>query len=177
MNKQGLSWKMQLKKLIDDTVRTSESFTDFIIQLRSKNITVKYEPYKKKDGMILAYKMEGQKNFIYSETLGKFYTEEGLTERIERSVGRRNMTRTERRQERILNDDGKLKRLIDVDSLEGIALQTWARNENRKINMQTIIELHSKGFSCASELFDHTHELRSEIDRFSHYYEDLKNTE
>ena len=43
MDKQGTSWKSQLKKTIDETIRNVDSFEDFIFALKEQNITVKYE--------------------------------------------------------------------------------------------------------------------------------------
>ncbi len=175
MEKQGTSWKSQLKKIIDETIRNVDSFDEFISALRGQNITVRYEPYKTKEGMILAFKMNGQKNFIYSQKLGKYYLENKIKDRIERSVTRRNMTRTERRQERILSDNGELKKLYNVEDMDSIGLQKWAKKENRKIQMQTLIELHKKGFSSTYEFDDYRKKLQNVISENTEYYAHLKN--
>ena len=174
MEKQGTSWKSQLKKTIDETIRNVDSFEDFIFALKEQNITVRYEPYKTKEGMILAFKMNGQKNYIYSQKLGKYYLENKIKDRIERSVTRRNMTRTERRQEHILNDNGELKRLYNVENMDSIGLQKWAKKENRKIQMQTLIELHKKGFSSTYEFEDYREKLQQIISDNTEYYANLK---
>ena len=174
MNKQGMSWKSQLKAIIDDTIRKSDNFSDYLTKMRNQNISVRYEPYKTKEGMILAYKQEGQKNFIYSKKLGKFYSERAIKERIERCVKRRDMTSTERRQKRILNDDGKLKKLYDVESYSEKGLREWAKNENRKIKMQTLVTLHKNGFSSAYELNLYCEDLKKTIDDNSNKYTDVK---
>ena len=174
MNNQGLSWKTQLKRCIDNTIKIADNFDSFIEQMRSQDITVRYEPYKTKDGMIIAFKMPEQKHFIYSKTLGKFYSEESISDRIERSVKRRNMTSNERRQQRILNDDGELKRLYDVSDMNDIGLQKWAENENRKIKMQTLNVLHEKGFSSYLELELYREKLMDSIERNSDSYAELK---
>ena len=174
MSKQGKSWKEQLKAIIDDTIRKSDNFSDYLTKMRNQNVIVRYEPYKTKEGMILAYKQQGQKNFIYSKKLGKFYSERAIKERIERCVKRRDMTSTERRQERILNDDGKLKKLYDVESYNEKGLREWAKNENRKIKMQTLVTLHKKGFSSAYELNLYCEDLKKTIDDNSNKYTDVK---
>ena len=173
MDKSGKSWKSKLKYIIDETIRSADDFDGFLEQIQSQNITVKYEPYKTKDGMILAFKMDGQKNFIYSQKLGKYYHENTIKERIERCVRRRGMSKTERRMERILNDDGKLKRLYDVDSMDGEYLKLWAKKENRQIKMSTLIELRQRGFMTADQLFDYTDELREKIAKNDFYYKDM----
>ena len=174
IERQGLSWKTQLKRCIDNAVKDVDSFENFISLLRQKNITVRYEPYKTKEGMILAFKMEGQKHFIFSKTLGKYYSEQAIKERIERAVERKKLNPIERRQQRILNDDGELKRLYDVSEMNGIGLQNWAENENRKIKMQTLNVLHEKGFSSYLELELYREKLMNSIERNSDSYAELK---
>ena len=174
MEKQGTSWKAQLKKAIDSTVRTADSFEDFIEKMRSQNIIVRYEPYKTKDGMILAFKMDGQKNFIYSQKLGKYYQEVNLRNRIERAVKRREMSPTERRQQRILEDDGKLKKLYDTSEFAEGGLREWAKKENRKIQMKTLNELHEKGFDSAKEFFEYHSKIHDKIEDLNRKYDDMK---
>ena len=171
MDKQGKSWKSQLKSIIDETIRNVDDFDGFLYRLREQNITVKYEPYKTKEGMILAFKMDGQKNFIYSKSLGKYYHENTIKERIERCVKRRGMSRTERRMERILNDDGKLKKLYDVESFSERGLQEWAKDENRKIRNKTLCELHDRGFSSSYELDRYLEQLYTTLDEYSRAYD------
>ena len=171
MDKQGKSWKSQLKSIIDETIRNVDDFDSFLYRLREQNITVKYGPYKTKEGMILAFKMDGQKNFIYSKSLGKYYHENTIKERIERCVKRRGMSRTERRIERILSDDGKLKKLYDVESFSERGLQEWAKDENRKIRNKTLCELHDRGFSSSYELDRYLEQLYTTLDEYSRAYD------
>lgn len=35
-NKSGISWKQQLKNIIDETIKQSENFEDFLSKLRAK---------------------------------------------------------------------------------------------------------------------------------------------
>ena len=63
--------------------------------------------------------MQGQKHFIYSKSFGWYYQEENIKKRIQRAVDRRGMTRFERRQDNILHDSGKLKRLYNLSDFEG----------------------------------------------------------
>lgn len=41
-NKAGVSWKQQLKNIIDETIKQSDNFEDFLSKLRAENIEVKY---------------------------------------------------------------------------------------------------------------------------------------
>ena len=146
-------YRIELERIAQ--IRESISKSEEILKQKKANVREYKEKvlfYKTKEGMILAFKMDGQKNFIYSKSLGKYYHENTIRERIERCVKRRGMSRTERRMERILNDDGKLKKLYDVDSFNEIGLREWAKKENRKIKWDTLHELHERGFSTSYEL-------------------------
>ncbi len=150
----GTSWKAQLKRVIDNTVKVSDNFDDFLNRLRAENITVKYEDYKTRPGKCLAFKMEGQKYFIYSQKFGFYYSEENIKKRIDRAVHRRGMSSIERRQERILNDNGTLKKMYNLTELDGEGLKIWAKNENRKIAMQTINQMKACGFEFVEDFFE-----------------------
>lgn len=102
-NKAGVSWKQQLKNIIDETVKQSDNFDDFLNKLRAKNIEVKYQDYKKKSGKCLGFKMQGQKYFVYSQNLGWYYEEKQLKKRIDRAIERRNETKSEARTRRFMN--------------------------------------------------------------------------
>ena len=150
----GTSWKAQLKRIIDNTVKASDNFDDFLYRLRAENVTVKYEDYKTRPGKCLAFKMEGQKYFIYSQKFGFYYSEENIKKRIDRAVHRRGMSSIERRQERILNDNGTLKKMYNLTELDGEGLKIWAKNENRKIAMQTINQMKAYGFEFVEDFFE-----------------------
>ena len=168
--KLGISWKAKLRDIINQTANVADSFEDLLDRLRSQNVTVRYEPYKTKEGMILAFKLEGQKNFIYAPKLGRFFKEVNLRNRIERAVKRRAMSPTERRMERIINDDGKLKKMHDVMQFAVGGLREWAKNENRKIQMDTLNEMHNKGFYSAREFFENCDNMAAAIERYSEEY-------
>lgn len=79
----GQSWKQKLKIIIDETVKASKSFDDFLDKMRAEGIEVKYEDYVKKSGKCLGFKMPGQKYFIYSQKFGWYYEEAQLRKRID----------------------------------------------------------------------------------------------
>ncbi len=147
LQKAGVSWKDRLKKVIDETIRNSDDFDGFLNSMREQNIEVKYGDYKTRPGKFLGFKMQGQKHFIYSKSFGWYYQEENIKKRIQRAVDRRGMTRFERRQDNILHDSGKLKRLHNLSDYEGNeGLMKWAKLQNYKIYFDTLNELKSKGY-------------------------------
>ena len=163
MQKSGMSWKEQLKRIIDNTVKISDNFDDFLSKLRAENITVKYEDYKTKSGKCLAFKMIGQKYFIYSQKFGFYYSEENIKKRIDRAIHRREMSSIERRQERILNDNGTLKKMYNLTELDGEGLKIWAKNENRKIAMKSINLMKSYGFDFVEDFFEKYNSIEDKI--------------
>lgn len=84
------------------------------------------------------------------------------------------MTPTQRRQERILNDDGKLKKLYDISSFDSIGLKKWAENENRKIKMQTLNVLHRNGFHSKYEFDIYYGYVRASVSDNQTSYDYLK---
>lgn len=79
VNRQGLSWKAQLKLAIDEAVLSAENFEVFLERLRAKNIEIVYAPDKVID---LKFRMQGQERFIRARTLGWYYESEQIRRRI-----------------------------------------------------------------------------------------------
>ena len=163
-NKAGVSWKQQLKNIIDETIKKSENFEDFLSKLRAKNIEVKYQDYKKKSGKCLGFKMPGQKYFIYSQNLGWYYEEKQLNKRIDRAVEKRNETKFEARTRRFMNQDNRLKEFFDLsdERFSAGGLNRWARLQNLKIGFKTISVLHEYGFKDAEDFLNKYDSLTDE---------------
>lgn len=69
----------------------------------------------------------------------------------------------ERRQERILNDNGTLKKMYNLTELDGEGLKIWAKNENRKIAMQTINQMKAYGFDFVEDFFEKYNSIEDKI--------------
>lgn len=78
-NRQGLSWKTQLKFAIDESIMESRSFDELLKNIRSKGIEVNYNPEHKID---LKFRMEGQQKWSRARTLGWYYETPQLRKRI-----------------------------------------------------------------------------------------------
>lgn len=163
-NKAGISWKQQLKNIIDETIKQSDNFEDFLSKLCAKNIEVKYQDYKKKSGKCLGFKMPGQKYFIYSQNLGWYYEEKQLNKRIDIAVERRNETKSEARTRRFMNQDNRLKEFFDLsdERFSAGGLNRWARMQNLKIGFKTISVLHEYGFKDAEDFLNKYDSLTDE---------------
>ena len=86
LDKQNLSWKEQLKRTIDEVIKVSEDFEDFLAKCAEYGILVDYNPDHKID---LKFMLAEQKErnprakFTRAKTLGYFYESKQIARRIE----------------------------------------------------------------------------------------------
>ena len=86
LDKQNLSWKEQLKRAIDEVIKVSEDFEDFLAKCADFGILVDYNPDHKID---LKFMLAEQKErnprakFTRAKTLGYFYESQQIKRRIE----------------------------------------------------------------------------------------------
>ena len=86
LDKQNLSWKEQLKRTIDEVIKVSEDFEDFLAKCADFGILVDYNPDHKID---LKFMLAEQKErnprakFTRAKTLGYFYESQQIRRRIE----------------------------------------------------------------------------------------------
>lgn len=71
----GLSWKAKLQQAIDDNIKISDSYEEFLNHMRAAG-------YEIKEGEHLAFRAEGQQRFTRSKRIGEKYTEENIKKRI-----------------------------------------------------------------------------------------------
>ena len=121
MNRQGLSWKAKLKFAIDQTVKESDNFDDFLLRCNANGITVVYNPEHVID---LKFRLEGQQKFTRSRTLGWYYETKQIRRRIDMYKGVMNYTpktaiiRTD--SEKFQNSYG-LKKWADIQNMKEAA--------------------------------------------------------
>ena len=90
MSRQGLSWKAKLKYAIDQAIKVSENFEDFLAKCADFGILYEYNPDHKID---LKFMLVEQKEriprakFTRSRTLGWFYETEQIKSRIAQYQG------------------------------------------------------------------------------------------
>ena len=86
LDKQNLSWKSRLKNAIDEVIKISDSFEDFLAKCADFGILVDYNPDHKID---LKFMLAEQKErnprakFTRAKTLGYFYESKQIARRIE----------------------------------------------------------------------------------------------
>ena len=90
MSRQGLSWKTKLKFTIDQVIKVSENFEDFLSKCADFGVLVEYNPEHKID---LKFMLAEQKErnprakFTRSKTLGWYYETEQIKGRIAQYQG------------------------------------------------------------------------------------------
>ncbi len=127
MSRQGLSWKAKLKFTIDQVVKESNDFEDFLRKCTNHNIEVVYSPEHVID---LKFKLTGQKKFTRARTLGWYYETKQIIKRIELYNG-------------IIRSHAK-SNLIDTQTEKmqnSSALQHWAEIENMKRTAKALNQL------------------------------------
>lgn len=80
MDRQGLSWKAKLKFAIDQVVKESNNFEDFLQKCKARNIEVVYNPEHVID---LKFRLAGQQKFTRARTLGWYYETKQIIKRID----------------------------------------------------------------------------------------------
>lgn len=106
-NKQGTSWKAQLRKSIDDYIAVSSDFEDMLKRMEADGFTIKRAKYH-------SYKLPGaddKTRFTGGPSLGPEYTDERIMERIAGLI-----KTPERRTRRQRPDDGRINLLIDIEN-------------------------------------------------------------
>lgn len=155
------SWKQKLKNIIDNTLKNSESFEDFLIKIKAQDIEIKYKDYVKKSGKCLGFKMPGQKYFIYAEKLGWYYEEAQIRTRIDRVNQRKNESLSRKTTRKMFDTDNRLKSLFDLseDRFNSYGMHRWGTIENLKQGFKTLNYLKENGFKNAEEFLKKYSEL------------------
>ena len=95
-NEKGASWKSRIRKEIDDALWVAGDYQEFLVLMKDKKIEVK-------EGVHLAFRLEGQERFVRGKTIGERYTREGIqsvlskqTEKARTQVERNRNTHAQR---------------------------------------------------------------------------------
>lgn len=132
-NRQSLSWKAQLKQAIDEVIKVSEDFNDFLLKCADFGILVDYNPDHKID---LKFMLAAQKErnprakFTRAKTLGYFYESKQIARRIESY--KYQMSHTPR---------ARIIRTTAERFQQSQGLQNWADRENMKAASKAINEM------------------------------------
>lgn len=164
MDRQGLSWKAKLKFDIDQVVKESNNFEDFLQKCKARNIEVVYNPEHVID---LKFRLAGQQKFTRARTLGWYYETKQILKRIDLYNG---IIRTPEKSALIDTHSEKMQ--------SSSTLQNWAEIENMKRTSKALNQLtqytekdresiEKKLFSAHTQIgfwVDKLNTLKTEID-------------
>ena len=154
LDKQSLSWKAQLKQAIDEVIKVSEDFNDFLAKCAEFGILVDYNPDHKID---LKFMLATQKErnprarFTRAKTLGWFYESKQIARRIETY--------------KYMTTHAPKVRLIPTTAerfQQSQGLQNWADRENMKAASQALNEMNASN-STLEELESAAHRAFAEF--------------
>lgn len=170
MNRQGLSWKAKLKYAIDQVVKESESFEDFLAKCREHGILVDYNLDHKID---LKYMLAEQKErnprarFTRAKTLGWYYETAQIKSRIAMYQGV--LVYTPRTKVRMITKKPPNKFVQDAIDRGNMKLASIAKNIIAEYGVEPE-QIHPAAISA----YAHSRHLLSELNTLNTDIEDLK---
>ena len=170
MNRQGLSWKAKLKYAIDQVIKASTDFDDFLRKCAEYGVLVEYNPDHKIDlKFMLAEQRERnpRAKFTRAKTLGWYYETRQIKDRIAQYQGV--MTYTPRTKVRVITKKPPNKFVQDAIYRGNMKLASIAKNiiaeygvEPEQIRPATLTA------------YAHSRHLLSELNTVNTDIEDLK---
>ena len=133
LDKHNLSWKEQLKRAIDEVIKVSEDFEDFLAKCADFGILVDYNPDHKID---LKFMLAEQKErnprakFTRAKTLGYFYESKQIAQRI-----------ISYKYQMSHSPKAKIIRTTAERFQQSQGLQNWADRENMKVASKALNEM------------------------------------
>ena len=170
MNRQGLSWKAKLKYTIDQVVKASEDFNDFLRKCAEYGVLVEYNPDHKID---LKFMLAEQKErnprakMTRARTLGWFYETQQIKDRIAQYHGV--MIYTPRTKVRVLTKKPPNKFVQDAIDRGNMKLASIAKN----VIAEYGVEPEQIPTAALSE-YANSRQLLSELNNMNTEIDDLK---
>ena len=154
LDKQNLSWKEQLKRTIDEVIKVSEDFEDFLQKCADFGILVDYNPDHK---IVLKFMLVEQKErnprakYTRAKTLGYFYESQQIRRRIESY-----------RYQMSHRPTARIIRTTAEKFQQSQGLTNWADRENMKAASKALNEMNASN-STLEELESAAHRAFAEF--------------
>lgn len=167
MNRQGLSWKAKLKYAIDQVIKESENFEDFLEKCKAHGIIVDYNPDHKID---LKFMLAEQKErnprakLTRAKTLGWFYETKQIKSRIDLYKGVMTyVPRTKIRQTTTVHENKFVQDAIDRGNMK---LASIAKNiiAEYGVEPENIRPAALAAYAYRGKLLSELNTLKTEID-------------
>lgn len=181
MAKMGTSWKAQMKSDIDNAIRESHSYEDFISRMQTKGYEIKGESFGDNALKYLSFSASGQTRFtrVTEKNFGVGYTKEAIRDRIEKRVKAQEKFPVKKKipfpkqsdAKRILIDtdkekfqaNGALKHWADIQNLK-IAAASYAEGGSVEELEQKISERSATAKEARSAVVDLEHEMKAKAE-------------
>ncbi len=170
MNRQGLSWKAKLKYAIDQVIKASTDFDDFLRKCAEYGVLVEYNPDHKIDlKFMLAEQRErnSRAKFTRAKTLGWYYETRQIKDRIAQYQGV--MTYTPRTKVRVITKKPPNKFVQDAIDRGNMKLASIAKNIIADYGVEP-----EQIRPAALTAYAHSRHLLSELNSMNTDIEDLK---
>ena len=181
MAKAGTSWKAWMKSDMDNAIRETYSYEDFISWMQTKGYEVKGETFGDNALKYLSFCALGQRQFTHvsERNFGVGYTKEAIRERIEKCVTTQENfpvkkeipfpkrldakhTLIDTDQEKF-QESGALKHWADIQNLK-IAAASYAEGGSLEELEQKISERNATAKAARSAIVDLEHEMKAKAE-------------
>ena len=137
--KNGTSWKTQIRKDINQAIQSASDYEEFLILLKAKGYEIKGETFEENASKYISFRPLDKERFMRgsAKSLGKEYTKERIRERINSGLEHKSTIH-------IKNQSSK--QLIDINNEKFInspGLKRWATIQNLKNVSALYNEAHS----------------------------------
>lgn len=149
-DKNGGSWKTQLRKAIDLNITQAKDFDDFIRLMELSGYTVKQQNKN------ISFCSDGRTKYMRSKTLGDDYTIDRIIDRISGGA-----------KAKPVKDDKGIKLLIDiqnsVNAQKGKGFEHWAKLNNLKQSAKTLNYITQHNISSYADLEERADKAQKEF--------------
>lgn len=164
----GKSWKAQLQYAIDNSIKRSNSWEEFLEIMISLG-------YEIKEGKHIAFRAKDQERFTRSKTIGDYYTEEEIKKRIaDRLSSRTRYKKVDRNSQ----TQSKVGRIINLKTNQKAkdfkGYQVWAKQHNLKNMARSLNLMTQYNIKSSQDLYDGIHDQNI---RLTNLAEEVKSIE
>ena len=142
-NRDNTSWKMQIRKDINTSIKSSSTYDEFLLLMKAKGYEINGDSLDEGAAKYITFRPLDKDRPVRgsAKSLGREYTKERISERIQEQVLKRSKNKV-----LIPKKDYSKKQIIDTSGekfKDSIGLRRWAAIENLKIASQTYNEVRS----------------------------------
>lgn len=151
---EGRGWKAKLREAIDEYIKISSDFEDFLRRMEADGYAIKRAKYH-------SYKCPGQDRFCGGQMLGAEYSDERIKERIAGLTVARKRIRIQPR-------DGRINLIIDIENSvkaqQSAGYAHWAKLHNLKEAAKTVAFLSENNILSLTDLRGRIAEMQASFD-------------